>query len=211
MKTAALLTLLAISAFAGDTNVIDLKRQPFAITNLQGKAQSGLLLSADLDGVLYQMPPPNDSWRNRISYTNLSPTLLEKWGIPTNRIQIAKKRAEEKATANKKYNADLAEQRRQMAEQNAEAQQIAAIQDADAAVARSKKEKAERIADLKQRIPQLETDRDAAFNSWLHCSSDFAQWNNGVLVDSEQIRHARYQRLDRELRQAKDELSELRH
>jgi hypothetical protein len=46
----------------------------------------------------------NQRGGGRVCYTNLSPALLEAWGIPTNRIAIARERARRKAVVDAQYN-----------------------------------------------------------------------------------------------------------
>jgi hypothetical protein len=63
-------------------------------TNLQGRIfQQVQLLSGDWDGVIWR----DDMCAGRVSYTNLSTAFLDAWDIPTNRIGVARKRAEHRA------------------------------------------------------------------------------------------------------------------
>jgi len=63
-------------------------------TNLQGQVFKQVqLLSGDWDGVIWR----DTTSSGRVSYTNLYPVFLEAWGIPTNRIGVARKRAEHRA------------------------------------------------------------------------------------------------------------------
>lgn len=73
---------------------IDLHSRPATFTNLEGRSFEGVALSkADLDGVIWR----KDASGGRVCFTNLSPALLDLWGIPTNRIEIARSRAERRA------------------------------------------------------------------------------------------------------------------
>lgn len=63
-------------------------------TNLQGNLFEGVsLIKADLDGVIWR----KEASGGRVIFTNLSPELIESWGIPTNRIAIARERAAKSA------------------------------------------------------------------------------------------------------------------
>jgi|ERR1035437_2023049 hypothetical protein len=88
--------ILAWQAEAQTNADLDLKRLPATFTTLQNKLYEDVsLLRANLDGIIYGQS--NGSPVGVISYTNLSPTLLESWNIPTNRIAIAADRASQRA------------------------------------------------------------------------------------------------------------------
>src|SRR3569832_25142 len=71
-----------------------LTNQTGTFTNLEGSVVSAVqLVRADGDGVIWV----DGASGGRVCYTNLHPSLLEKWGIPTNRIQVARERADDKA------------------------------------------------------------------------------------------------------------------
>ena len=71
-------------------------------TNLQGSVYRDVtLVKGDLDGVVWR----EGAGGGRVSYTNLSPALLETWGIPTNRIENAHARALRKAAADAQFGA----------------------------------------------------------------------------------------------------------
>jgi hypothetical protein len=203
MKTAACLMLLTLSAVAADTNIIDLQQQPFAITNLQGKAQYGKLLTADLDGVLYHMP--DGIWRNRISYTNLTPAMLEMWGIPTNRIQIAIERAQKKKLADKAYEESLAAQYRQGAEDREAMNAAAAEQAAKEAAMKPYRD----IDAQKKLIQQLQARWDQLHDYYKDTPSGYTVWNNGVLTDSDYIRRQNARSAQYELDAATEKLEEM--
>jgi hypothetical protein len=116
-KFAALLALLWIHGSVLAQDIIFTNRTA-TFTNLQGAVfKDATLVKADLDGLV---------WRSgisggRICYTNLNGVFLESLGVPTNRIAIAKTRAEHKAVSDAQYRAardaqaQLAEQARQAA------------------------------------------------------------------------------------------------
>jgi hypothetical protein len=85
MKT--LLALVAFTAFqVAASDLLDLRSHIATFTNLQGQAFSNVtLIRADLDGVLWR----KEASGGRVCYTNLDLGLLELWGIPTNRAEIA--------------------------------------------------------------------------------------------------------------------------
>src|SRR5262249_4008370 len=65
-------------------------------TNLQGQVFTAVeLVRGDLDGVIWR----KESGAGRVCYTNLNQKLLEAWGIPTNRIEIPRARAEHRASS----------------------------------------------------------------------------------------------------------------
>lgn len=90
---------VCLTAFAED---IAFNNRTASFTNLQGQVYNHVqLVRGDLDGLI---------WRDgasgcRICYTNLAPGLLESLGIPTNRIELAKVRAQQKALADARYRA----------------------------------------------------------------------------------------------------------
>jgi hypothetical protein len=84
--------LFAAGALAQD---ITFTNKTMTFTNLEGRVYTNVtLVKANLDGII---------WRGDgvglVFYTNLSPTLLESLGIPYERVQQAKIRAEQKAKA----------------------------------------------------------------------------------------------------------------
>jgi hypothetical protein len=73
---------------------IEFTNKVASFTNLQGETFTQVVLvRGDLDGVIWR----NGSSGGRVCYTNLDPLLLERWGISTNRIEIARSRAARKA------------------------------------------------------------------------------------------------------------------
>lgn len=124
-KWIATIFLLAVCSVAAQTSDnIDLKNITATFTNRQNVTYTNVTLSqANMDGVIYMC----DSGGGLISYTNLSPDLLEQWGIPTNRIQMAEERAGEKAERDKEY------WQSRYAQQQALAAQLAKQRAADAA------------------------------------------------------------------------------
>lgn len=93
------LALFAGAALAQD---ITFTNQVVTFTNLQTVVYSNVtLVKPDVDGVVWR----NGASGGKICYTNLSPALLEAWGIPTNLIEGARIRAQRKAVADTKYRA----------------------------------------------------------------------------------------------------------
>lgn len=134
-------------AFASD--LIEFTNKVATFTNLQGEVFTKVLLQrGDLDGVI---------WRNgvsggRVCYTNLHPALLKEWGIPSNRIDIARTRAQRKAIDRANYHAiAVAEARAQAvakAKEDAELKAAAEVK----AVSERKKSDLEAIEDLERQI-----------------------------------------------------------
>ena len=82
------------SAIAGAQDITLNKTVTF--TNLQGRRfETVQLTAADWDGVIWR----DGTGGGRVCYTNLDPALLHAWGLPTNRIAIARARAGRKAAA----------------------------------------------------------------------------------------------------------------
>jgi hypothetical protein len=89
---------LCFAFFAGASLAQDITftNRVATFTNLQGTVYKDVTLTkADLDGVIYR----EEAGGGRVCYTNLSPAVLEAWGIPTNRIETARARAKRKAAA----------------------------------------------------------------------------------------------------------------
>ena len=91
-KFTLFLMLCATLANAAD-KLPDIALGRFAsFTNLQGRAYANVqLVRADADGVIWHADPSS----GRVAYTNLDGALLQSWGIPTNRIELARSRAEQ--------------------------------------------------------------------------------------------------------------------
>ena len=99
----AIIALITLQAHAAD--LIDLKQRVATFTNLQGEAFSQVtLIHGDLDGVVWR----KDASGGRVCYTNLAPSLLETFGIPTNRIDVARERAVAHAAAYARRRAAMA-------------------------------------------------------------------------------------------------------
>jgi hypothetical protein len=121
-------------------------------TNLEGRLFFNVtLIKTNQDGVIWS----DDSGGGQVSYTNLSPALLQEWGIPLERIEEARVRAGKKAVADAQRRAALAAQ--QVAELEAKQKERAGW---DAAAA-AKAVAAQRQADL-QAIKSLEEYIEAA-------------------------------------------------
>jgi hypothetical protein len=115
-KTFFIAWLIACSALGQD---ISLTNRIATFTNLQGTVYKNVqLVRGDLDGVIWR----NDGGGGRVCYTNLHPDILLWLGIPTNRIALAKARAEHKSVADANYKAKLAARDATDARAKAEAQ-----------------------------------------------------------------------------------------
>ena len=141
------ITFLALSA--GLAQDITLTSRVTAFTNLQGQAFTGVeLVRGDMDGVIWRQ----GSSGGRVCYTNLHPLLLEGWGIPTNRVAIARARAEHQALISAQARAWALKQAQMGATARAKADaQEAAVAPLQARAAQMKAD-AEAIAALEQQI-----------------------------------------------------------
>ena len=136
-------------------------------TNLQGIAfKDATLIKADLDGLVWR----NGASGGRICYTNLDPGFLEHIGVPTNRIAIAKRRAEHKAVSDAQYRAARNAQA-QLAEQT----RLAAVKEW-AAGAPAREREAQRTADL-QEIKALAEEITSAESQLRHAVAASADYN----------------------------------
>ena len=101
-KRAQSFLVLALSVMAVSAQDIVFTNKTATFTNLEGKAFKEVeLRGGDWDGVIWR----NGASGGRVSYTNLHPAFLDAWGIPTNRIGVARSRAERKAVSDAQYRA----------------------------------------------------------------------------------------------------------
>lgn len=85
------------SALAGD---ITFTNRTATFKDLQGRTYRHVqLIRGDSDGLIWR----DGASGGRICYTNLDANLLESFGISSNRIEVAKARAEKKAIADARY------------------------------------------------------------------------------------------------------------
>ena len=111
-------TLFSSAVLAQD---ITFTNRVVTFTNLQGTVYKGVTLTKTTpDGIIWR----DGAAGGHVSDTNLSPVLLESWGIPTNHIEGAKKRAERKAAADARYRA--AQQAQASAQASSQANRLAA-------------------------------------------------------------------------------------
>jgi hypothetical protein len=97
----ALLALSVLALRAGDA--IEFTNRVETFTNLQGEVfKQVTLIRGDLDGVVWG----KEASGGRVCYTNLSLGFLEHLGIPTNRAQIAQRRAAQSALAHARFLAE---------------------------------------------------------------------------------------------------------
>ena len=137
MKWISAFWLLAVTCGLAQTpEKIDLKDRSVTFTNLSGDIYTNVSLAhGNLDGITYF----DEGGGGFVSYTNLSPDLLQQWGIPTNRIGIAAQRAAAKteqdrqfwATRNAQAQALQAQYDKQIADQKAAEAAAAAAAAAD--------------------------------------------------------------------------------
>lgn len=124
-------------------------------TNLEGRLFKDVQLSrGDWDGVIWR----DGASGGRICYTNLHTSLLEAWGIPTNRTDIALARAQRKAISDAQYRAA------RFAAGQAELEARAKSNAAEAAAAPQRARDAQMLADadvidkLERQITQAKAD-----------------------------------------------------
>jgi hypothetical protein len=154
MKWKQLLPLLLCSTYIapGKAQDVNLTNRVTTFTNLQGQTFTAVqLVRGDLDGVIWR----KESGGGRVCYTNLNPVLLEAWGIPTNRIEIARARVEQRASSSAQEKVWALKQAQLDTAARAKA-------DADEAATAPSKAKAEQMAADAQAIANLEQQiRDA--------------------------------------------------
>jgi len=93
MKPSVLLLLLAAVTTAAAQETLTPNTVSF--TNLQGQTYKNVrLVRADWDGIVWK---DDNGGGGRTFFTNLDAAFLERWGIPTNRIDLARSRAEKQA------------------------------------------------------------------------------------------------------------------
>src|ERR1039458_5942867 len=96
MKKILPLLVLGFAGVAAGQDTITFTNKLITFTNLQGKVFRDVrLVRADLDGIIYRETVGVGG--GRVCYTNLSLGLLESLDIPTNRIAVAKARADHQA------------------------------------------------------------------------------------------------------------------
>jgi hypothetical protein len=104
MKASELLILVSLGSafFSAQADDITFTNKTATFRNLQGQVYYRVeLVRGDLDGLIWRRAASG----GRICYTNLDPDLLESFGISSNRIEIARARAEHKAIADARYRA----------------------------------------------------------------------------------------------------------
>jgi hypothetical protein len=138
MKTEILL-LMCACRIAAASDFIDLKGRVATFTNLQGEAFSDVsLVRGDLDGIIWRKGASG----GRVCYTNIDCAIITDWGIPSNRVSIAKERADRKALADAAYraqrnaaaHADEVARVERISKSEADQAKSAAMQERDAAL-----------------------------------------------------------------------------
>ena len=111
--------LLAFFGLGAISQDITFNDKVATFTNLQGQVYQHVhLVRGDRDGLIWR----DGASGGRICYTNLHPDLLESFGISSNRIEVARVRAEQKAIADARYHAwFLSEARAKLSALNAQA------------------------------------------------------------------------------------------
>lgn len=129
MKAALFLTILATGLQLGWAEDVTFTNRTATFADLQGKLYRRVqLVRGDLDGLIWR----DGASGGRICYTNLSPDLLESFGISSNRVEVARARAQKKAIADARYRAQVIAQPRpkapdQFAATNAPALSVAGV------------------------------------------------------------------------------------
>lgn len=91
------LSLVIAGITAAHSQDITWTNKTVTFTNLEGRIFKEVqFIRGDWDGVIWR----EGAGGGRVCYTNLNPALLEAWGIPTNRIGIARGRAQRNAISN---------------------------------------------------------------------------------------------------------------
>jgi len=99
MQLCSLLVLAILDVSGQD---ITFTNKTVTFTNLEGRAFNAVQLTrGDWDGVIWR----DAASGGRVCYTNLHPAFMEAWHIPTNRIAIARARAERKAVSDAQFRA----------------------------------------------------------------------------------------------------------
>jgi len=102
MKATLCLIVLATASLPAPADDITFTNKTATFTNLQGQLYRRVqLVRGDLDGLIWR----DKASGGRICYTNLHPDLLESFGISSDRIEIARARAQHKAIADARYRA----------------------------------------------------------------------------------------------------------
>jgi len=155
VKAVLILALSALSAFASPDQHVLFTNQTATFRTLEGKVFYHVtLVRADLDGIVWRTGASG----GRICYTNLDPGLLESWSISSNRIDIARARAEHKAAVDARYRAIAA------AEAAATLKRYREEHARVAAQASTREREAQRQADLARLVvlrKQVEVARDS--------------------------------------------------
>lgn len=103
------LMVLILPQAVFSAGLIEFTNKVATFTNLQGQGfRQVSLVRGDLDGVVWR----SGASGGRVCYTNLHLALLQDWGIPTNRIQSARARAEQKTLTDARYRAIAAAEAR---------------------------------------------------------------------------------------------------
>lgn len=104
MRTALLLTVLATGLQLARAEDITFTNRTATFRDLQGKFYRGVqLVRGDLDGLIWR----DGASGGRICYTNLDPEVLQSFGISSNRIEVARVRAQKKALADARYRSQV--------------------------------------------------------------------------------------------------------
>lgn len=104
MKAALFLVVVTAAFQPALADDITFTNRTATFTTLQGQPYRRVqLVRADLDGLIWR----DGASGGRICYTNLAPDLLESLGISSNRIEVARARAQKKAIADARYHSQV--------------------------------------------------------------------------------------------------------
>ena len=146
MQLCSLLVLVILDVSGQD---ITFTNKTVTFTNLEGRAFTAVQIThGDWDGVIWR----DAASGGRVCYTNLHPAVMEAWGIPTNRIEIARARAERKAVSDAQFRAARQLQAQEDFEAKTKQDALESIAAPIRARAEQKKAEAEAISALTEQI-----------------------------------------------------------
>ncbi len=196
-----MLCFVSVHAFAAD---IIFTNKTATFTNLDGyRFVKVTLVKADLDGVIWR----DGASGGRICYTNLSPSQLEQWGIPTNRIDVARVRAQKKGAADVRYQSLISAERAK-----AEQERWKSVAGADRPIQPTTALE-DKIRALKAQIAADEELSERAWNYYIDTPDDYysvtTSSRGGTSVDSYVTRRDAARAIDARLRAERRALEDL--
>jgi hypothetical protein len=146
IKLVDTLSAIALVCSTGVGQDIPLHDKVVTFTNLSGKLFDKVVITkGDLDGVIWR----SEVSSGRVSYLDLYPGLLESWGIPTNRIDVAARRKHHRAALSQ---AEISQLRAEAIQKQQEWEAGAPAR----AAADAEKKHNDKIADLQAEIQTLD-------------------------------------------------------